>query len=260
MTKTNINTVYVNYDGKNTEGVGAMVQLQLHGYAYSRIKNCNFYFPGFINLSHFQNTDQTQEIFVSNINKFYNLPSSKSQNIELIDSRFLLKTWGEQNIKSKRKYIEELSNRITYNGEFYFNKDKLSVVIHIRVLNSQDTCNANSREYFDFTEQKKNYYTNIIDNLQNIHGNDLDIHIFSQGNKNDFLFISEKFKVNLHINDDLLSTIYHMIYADILVTANSSLSYSSHLYGQNKYVYSRKTFSHSWYDGTKFLNENGQII
>ena len=73
---------------------------------------------------------------------------------------------------------------------------------------------------------------------------------FPRGMKKDFQFLVDTHDATLHINDNILTTIYHLTFSNILVTANSSLSWSAHLYGQNNVVYARPTFSHSWYPNT----------
>ena len=65
---------------------------------------------------------------------------------------------------------------------------------------------------------------------------DLQFHIYSQGNIQDFdYFISND--TIFHINEDLTNTFIGLVVADILVTSASSLSYSAALISDGEIYY-----------------------
>jgi hypothetical protein len=249
---------YTRYDGNNKEGIGSILQSQLHLYAYCRMNNYKMFFPGFQNISHYQYSNETKDVFNKKLNDFLNIPSDGINATKYIDPIFLLKNWGEKYNSEKKNYISELFNLISYNKDYYFDKTKNTVSIHIRNLNSQDVCFDKNRELY--SDIKKKYFINLIKNIYLKHGNDLDIHIFSQGLEKDFIELKNNFDVKLHLNDDLIITFYHLITSDILITSNSSLSWTAHLYNKNKFVYSRNNFFHSWYPSTFFVDFDGNMI
>lgn len=243
---------YSTHKGSHQAGIGSLLQIQQHLYAYARINNLEFYHPGYSELAHWEYTNYSQQEYCEALNKFFNLPTvDNGKDLEFISERYLIKKWGEQFNKQKQKYIKELASFIQYEGDLYFDPNKTSVAIHIRTVNSQDNCFTSKREYYN--KNKTSYYTDLLNEISSTHGKDLDIHVFSQGNEKDFQFLVDKYNVNLHINDDILATIYHLIFSNILVAANSSLSWSAHLYGQNDVVYARPTFFHSWYPSVNLI-------
>jgi len=240
---------YSLYKGSHKAGIGSLLQIQQHLYAYTRINNLEFYHPGFSELAHWEYTNYSQQEYCDTLNKFFNLPTvDNNQDLEFVSDRYLIKEWGEQFNNQKQEYIKELASCIQYKGDLYFNPNKTSVAVHIRTVNSQDNCFASSREYYN--KNKISYYTDLLNKITSTHGKNLDIHVFSQGDEKDFQFLVDTHDATLHINDNILTTIYHLTFSNILVTANSSLSWSAHLYGQNNVVYARPTFSHSWYPNT----------
>jgi hypothetical protein len=249
---------YTRFDGNYTEGIGSILQSQLHLYAYCRI---NGYYPNLIklsNISHFQYTNKDSKQYDESFNNFFSFFKTSDIDGDYIDPNWLIRDWGEKNNDKKKQYINELSDKIIYTDKNYFNKDKKTVSVHIRSINQEDVCNNPNREYYSDLKQK--YFVNLINNINYIHGDNLDIHIFSQGEENSFKIFKEKFNCNLHINDNIINTLYHLINSDILVTSNSSLSWCAHLFGVNEFVYSRDNFFHSWYQSTIKVNINGDII
>jgi hypothetical protein len=249
---------YTRYDGNDEEGLGSILQSQLHLYAYCRVNNKKMFFPGLQNISHYQYVGEEKEIFNKKLNDFFNIPSEGEVGTNYIEPSYLLKNWGESENSIKQKYIPELFEKIKYTGINYFDKNKKTLSVHIRNINPQDVCFDYNREYY--SENKKNYFINLITNIHRIHGKNLDVHIFSQGKDEDFEIFEKKFNAKTHLNGDIVTTLYHLITSEILVTSNSSFSWVSHLYGQNKYVYSRNNFFHSWYSSTFLVDNYGNII
>lgn len=249
---------YTRYDGNNQEGLGSILQSQMHLYAYCKMNNKKFFFPGFKNISHHQYLEETEEEFMKKINDFFSFPSESSFGEKYIEPQFLLKQWGETRNEEKKQFIKELYNYINYKEDTLFQKNKISVAVHIRNLNPEDVCYNINREYF--SDQKEKYFLNLITNIKKIHGDDLDIHVFSQGDEKDFLNFKEIHNCTLHINDEMIKTFYHLLTSNIFITSNSSFSWCAHLFGMNEHVYSRNNFFHSWYNTTHKTDINGEII
>jgi hypothetical protein len=79
------------------------------------------------------------------------------------------------------------------------------------------------------------FYITMIQQLGQIYPN-AKFHIFSQGNKNEFK-VFENYNVMLHINECLETTFQQLVFADVLVTSPSSLSYTAALLSNNIIYY-----------------------
>ena len=257
MVKLNVKK-YTRNNGDNEEGLGSILQSQLHLYAYCRIMNYEPCLSKLTNISHYQYIGETSENYDKKINDFFSFFSSEDQDGEYINPNWLIRDWGEKYNKEKKYFIQELYQKLNYTGPNYFNTNKKTVSIHIRSKNNEDVCNDKNREYFN--TQKEKYFINLIGHLKEKYGDNLDIHIFSQGNEESFKKFVDEFNCILHINDDILTTMYHLINSNILLTSNSSLSWCSHLFGKNECVYSRNNFFHSWYSETILVDVHGNII
>jgi hypothetical protein len=245
-------------DGSNSEGIGSILQGILHLYAFCKINNLEFVCNKLTNISHYQYTDFDTNQFSEKLNNFFNLHTDNSEFDELMDPAWLILNWGEQFNKQKKPHIQELFKNITYDGPKFFDQNKVSLSVHIRNINNQDVCFDNRREYF--SKEKKEYFKNIIRNVLETEKKDFDIHIFSQGNYEEFSEFVNEFGATIHLDNDTIETLYHLITSQYLITSNSSFSWISHLYGQNHKVYSRDNFFHSWYPETILVDYIGNII
>jgi hypothetical protein len=129
----------------------------------------------------------------------------------------------------------------------YFKNNKKNIAIHIRKFTKTDNCTITNREYF--TEARKNIYLNYIEQLDN--ENHM-FHIYSQGTEEEFEFLKKE-NVILHIEENPLISLYHIINADFLITANSSFSYIAHLLGTHEKCFGRSNFWHKWKKETKLI-------
>lgn len=245
------------YNGNHSEGLGSMLQSQLHLYAYCRINNFIPCLNKLTKVAHYQYSNYTSEEFDKKINNFFSFLDCDNHESENIDNFWLISNWGEKHNNEKKEYISELSSKIIYDDDILFDKNKTQVSVHIRNVNSQDVCFNPNREYFE--KNKETYFINLFENIMKHHGTNLTFNIFSQGKKEEFKFLYDKFDCILHLDVDIIKTFYHMIYSDIFVAANSSLSWCAHLFGQNDFVYCRENFFHSWYENTIKVDINGNF-
>ena len=240
-------------DGMNTEGIGALAQYQLLCVGLAHVYNKEYTFAPFTNLQHYQYFDVTQEEFGRDVNKLFRfdeapLPSASTQHL----SPSQVMAQGQEHLES---IFPVLSQRELYLEEDkkYFNKDEITVAIHVRVYTKTDCCTASSREYFNAQGllDHKAYYANIMSSIKKAYGDKkIAYHIYSQGSPDDFRFFFELDpNVFLHIEEYPTISVYHMANADVLVMANSSLSYIAHLYGKG-FTIARDSFYHKLYETT----------
>ncbi len=256
-----------NSDGKGTEGIGAMVQYQIWCFVLSKLFATNFYFTGFKNLQHYQYFDIAPAEWDENITKFFNFPLSESLNHSEIlfstiegdlenfiqkNKDFIINFHQNHLMQFADEYINQpevqtilktLGKNLFLDEKLkYFSKEKNNIAIHIRKYTQTD-CDLNPRrEYFD--NSKKSYYIDLINSLSE---NNTHFHVYSQGSESDFDFLSQK-NITLHIEENPIVSLYHMINSDILITANSSFSYVAHLLGNHSKCYVRDTFFHQWHN------------
>ena len=242
-------------DGKNTEGLGSVLQLYLHLYAYGKIFKKEIELPDFKNLTHYQHENITKSAFHNIVNSFlpFNTENKESFNNIFVEPNHLLRFFGELFLNKKKVYIKELSKKIKYSSDLYFKTNK-TISIHIRNINKIDTDFNKNREYL--STEKRLFYNNLLNYLVDKY-KDYEIHVFSQGDEKEFTFLVD-FPITFHLNTPLMETFYHLTISNILVTSNSSLSWTAHLFGNNKRVYARANFFHSWYLGTILISKSGR--
>jgi len=90
--------LFTRFNGNNQEGLGSILQSQLHLYAYCKINNTKLFCPGLVNISHYQYINKSNEEFNSQINKFINLPSDGDSGTQYVDPYFLTR----KSVQSKK--------------------------------------------------------------------------------------------------------------------------------------------------------------
>ena len=105
-------------------------------------------------------------------------------------------------------------------------KDKFHIAIHIRRGDVSNTTHAS--RYTSNIE-----YINLLKNIK-IPTNDFVIHIFSQGNVNDFKEFNSLKNIKYHLNTNIEETFHCLVKADLLIICKSSFSYCAALLNENK--------------------------
>jgi len=124
--------------------------------------------------------------------------------------------------------------------ELKYNSDKVSVAIHIR--RGDINASKNPDRWLDLE-----YYASIIDKF-NLELNSLDIHIFSEGQPEDFKVLMRE-NVTLQLGGSDLEALHHMSAADILVTGQSSFSIMASYFNRGVTIYTPlKNLMYNWND------------
>jgi hypothetical protein len=245
--KTNV-FFTTNADALKREGIGATAQYQIICYVLSKIHDTKFYFTGFKNLHHYQYFNTTQENWDQESNEFFNFKISSflvvTQETKILNLDYLYLIHKMNKIIDEpktREILLELKNNLKLcENQKYFKNNKKNIAIHIRKFTQTDCCTSSDREYFN--EERKDIYLNYIKKLDD---KDHAFHIFSQGEEKEFEFLKKE-NVFLHIEENPLVSLYHMINADFLIMANSSLSYVAHLLGNHEKCFGRSNFWQKW--------------
>jgi len=261
--------LFTRADGKQTEGIGAVAQCQIHTYTLSKMLGVGFASTKFKNLQHYQEYD-TQENFSNQVTNFFNFPNqieppSDAIKFENIDQTFL--DFIEKNKNGDDIYVEisnkdlirvavsntdkwssvipDLSGLISIDGyKKYFDEDKLNISLHItNFIEGRDNDRTSQREQFEQGNCKEKYYIDLLqkfDDIFNRRGRtlfvDKEYHIYSRsqtpGDLSQFeAFTKLDLPIKFHIDEHPLTSLYHLIQSDVKVLSNSSFSYMSALYG-----------------------------
>lgn len=135
-----------------------------------------------------------------------------------------------------------------------FDKNFFNIVIHIRRTNPQDkNILSLRRTIIPGTEISIDIYKDIIEDLKKKYTN-YKFHIYSQGDKKDFDFDDD---IILHLNESVEDTFIDFVYADALVIAPSSFSYSAALISNGiiYYINSYHKPLSNWNLITRYKNE-----
>ena len=114
----------------------------------------------------------------------------------------------------------------------YYKKDVINIAVNIRLFSKTDCCAAESRKLYKKGNETDRYFMNIIKTLSSIGkeiGKNIIFHIFSQYEEHDNPFlhyndICESGTLYIHSGNDIISDIYHIATANILILSNSSFS------------------------------------
>ena len=261
--------LFTRADGKQTEGIGAVAQCQIHTYTLSKMLGVGFESTKFENLQHYQEYD-TQENFSNDVTNFFNFPNqieppNDAVKFEHVDRTFLdfiekSKNGDEIYVEISNKdlirvaisntekwssVISDLSKLVSIDdSKKYFDEDKLNISLHItNFIEGRDNDRTPQREQFVQGNRKEKYYIDLLqkfDDIFNRRGRtlfvDKEYHIYSRsqtpGDLSQFeAFTKLDLPIKFHIDEHPLISLYHLIQSDVKVLSNSSFSYMSALYG-----------------------------
>ncbi len=215
------------HNGKQlNDGFGAQFQRIIFTIFYSEKNNSEFVYTQINSMEHNYNNDPD---FIKKVDEFINIKNN-FKTYDLIENKSEVHVFNLDILGTVQKNIDYFINKETtkkYKDIFwsnknrdYFSNNKFNVSIHIRRPNSHDNRIEGART-------PDNYYLEIINEIRNKYKDkELQFHIYSQGNTNDFKCFESEDTV-FHIDEDLFSTFQGLVAADVLVTSASSLSYSA---------------------------------
>lgn len=232
--------VYTDITNPNlmNDGFGQNFKIIIYSLFYADVNKLNYVYNPFKTIEH--NYDLDPE-FISkkenliNFKSHFKILDDKDKNVRVL-SVFKLLTFVEKNID---KFQDSITLKIVKqifreNKTDPFDKNFVNVAIHIRRMNKEDKNKVNNRENVvlrgmdvpdEIYHQIIEYFTSQIVNLR--------IHIYSQGNIENFYIFNKYNNVVFHINESIEDTFTSMVFADMLVTAPSALSYTAALISDN---------------------------
>ena len=140
-----------------------------------------------------------------------------------------------------------------------FDKSFFNIAIHIRRLNIHDNKILHLRKHpIPGTDISNEVYIDIIKKLKHTYKNSK-IHVYSQGDKTDFNFDND---IILHLNENIEDTFTDLVYADLLVIAPSSFSYSAALLSDGIIYYTKSyhTALPGWIMVENYRNKSHEMI
>ena len=283
-------------DGKQTEGIGAVAQCQIHTYTLSKMLNVGYVSTNFKNLQHYQE-HSTQEKFCEDVTKFFNFPNSQaiesvddSVYFERVDQNFVdfvkknqkdddlyveignidLMRIADNNYQIWKPFIKELSPLVFFDQDkYYYDDEKLNIALHItNFIEGRDNDRSLSREQFVQGNKKEQYYINLLQKFDQIFNKDSktgslekEYHIYSRSQIPGDLTQFESFTklglpIKFHIDEHPLTSLYHLIKSDVKVLSNSSFSYISAIYGEGVSI-ARTNFHHKIPDNVIYSEYDG---
>lgn len=222
-------------DGK-WDGFGSQLQAVYSLVAYCEFKNYNYVHTEFHRMHHNYKNDKD---YPKIMNKFVNLEHQyKSYNSLTSYEKSKLFKFREGylvhgSFKPDFFYNNEVLKklRICYyssvkpNISKIYNKDKFNVAIHIR--RGDVSSEKHTSRYTSNT-----IYMSLLQKIK-IPTNNFVLHIFSQGNKNDFKEFSTLKDVQYHLDTDVKEAFHCLVKADLLIVCKSSFSYCAALLNEN---------------------------
>jgi hypothetical protein len=222
---------------KSTDGFGENFKLLIYSVMFAELHGCKFLYTPFKQMEHNYDMDPDylakKEHLINFIGNFEQVPSEGDTKPYVLDTFELLRFY-QTNIDrcAESKSLALIKDLFRANKTDPFDKSYMNVAIHIRRMNKEDYKRTNAPNVCLMgMDVPDDLYLTSISQVEQITGDrEVRIHIFSQGKPEDFeIYLKHHNNVVLHLNEDLESTFTQMVYADVLLTAPSALSYSAAL-------------------------------
>lgn len=224
---------------KIDDGFGENLKMLLLSVMYAEINECKFVYTPFKEMEHNYNKDpeylQKKEYLINFIKNFDNVSEQEPHHVL---NTFELLRFFHLNVEqcSKSKSLQKIKVLFRIGKPNPFDSSFMNVAIHIRRMNVQDYNRiGNSNGVMPGMDVPNELYLGLIQQLRSSYSN-VKIHIYSQGNIGDFHMFMNDY-TTLHINETLEDTFIQMVFADILVSAPSALSYTAALLSTNVIYY-----------------------
>ena len=252
-------------DGKQTEGIGAVAQCQIHAYTLSKMLNIDYTSTNFENLQHYQEHSTLEQF--SQDDKYWVV-----KDLCVVIGNADLMRMADNNHQTWKPFVEELSSLVFFDEDkYYYDDDKLNIAVHItNFIEGRDNDRSLSREQFVQGNKKEQYYINLLQKFDQIFNQDnktgtleKEYHIFSRSQTPGDLTQFEAFTklglpIKFHIDEHPLTSLYHLIKSDVKVLSNSSFSYISAIYGEGVSI-ARTNFHHKIPDNVIYSEYDGSF-
>ena len=273
------------------EGIGSQYQKIINLYAVIKKFNLKYiHIP--IQVGHNYNNDKDWDEKCDRFFNFKKLSNNDEVDIDKLDKYFLVGNTTNETIFNNKNpnilylyfhtfdifyndpeyYFKDIQDDLinaydenNYNRKLIYDKNKISIAIHIRVYNDFDN-EGEYEKYSELISKEKRYYFNadmyikLINQLKEKYVNS-EIHIFSQEKYFDIKFkkLRDVKDIQLHFDDiDIFDTFNHLCKADVFVMGLSSFSIVAAYYNKNTVIYLPYEYSpvlKSWivYNNDKLL-------
>ena len=218
------------------DGFGAQFQSIIFAAFYAELNGMRFAYTPFRQMEHNYNDApsflQKKENFINFLGNFdLNEDFTLQQVMSVQRFQDFFDTHLFEFLNSKTlKFVKQIFRSNKTKPDYYMNQ-KLNVAVHIRRPNSHDS-------RYEGADIPDHVYLKILDQLRAEYQNqDIQFHLFSQGDLNNFQRIYFAKDITLHIDTDLEETFASMVFADILVTSSSSFSYVAGFLCEGKVFY-----------------------
>lgn len=220
-----------------TDGFGAQYQKIILTYIFCKLHNLNFLYTPFTSIEHNYNNDDN---YKEKIEAFINLKNNIANinnNANSINFHSIVLKYCESNIDTvcKSEHLEFIKKCFwEHKDRNVFNNTNINIAVHIRRENIHDKGLAGTR-----VTTPNIYYLNIMNSIREKYkNNNLQFHIYSQGNIENFKMLKEN-DVKFHLDEDIRTTFLELVAANILVTSPSSFSYCAALLSDGEIYYKR---------------------
>jgi hypothetical protein len=201
------------------DGIGSQLHAKISTMLYAKRNNMTYVHAPFVRCRRHPDPDPVVA------EKFFNLGHGELKISDVKD----VKVVSDYKFFSKNPnaYLEILGlikarYRMSEKHCFY-NRNVVNVAFHVR------RGDVKGGRRFTSNKDILKIYNKIINLLP-----DAKFHLFSEGLFDDFREFSD---IELHLNEDALTTFHHLVMANILVMAKSSFSYSAALYSDGIKIY-----------------------
>ena len=242
------------------DGFGENYKYLIYTLMYAEFNKCEFVYNPFKVMRHNYNDDPE---YINKKEKMINCIDALKSKIEDVTPRTLnifdLLQFYHQNVEwcSQSNSLKMLKSLFYLDKVNLYDTSVMNIAIHIRRINPHDyiVVDQNSKDRVPMRDNlfqeilnnpitaiqlpgmdvPRDLYINVIQQLEQSYPN-AKFHIYSQGSVNDFK-VFEKDNTMLHLNECLETTFQQLVFADILVTSPSSLSYVAGLLSNNIIYY-----------------------
>jgi len=228
---------------KSNDGFGENFKLLIYSVMFAEQHGCKFLYTPFKQMEHNYDMDPEylakKESLINFIGNFEQVPGEDDMKPYVLDTFELLRFY-QTNIDrcAESRSLETIKELFRANKTDPFDKTYTNVAIHIRRMNKEDYNRTNDpKSVLAGMDVPDDLYLTSIAQVEQLTGDKpIRVHIFSQGKPEDFEMY-RKPNVVLHLNENLESTFTQMVYADLLLTAPSALSYSAGLLSRGTVFY-----------------------